>query len=165
MKSDKTEVILLGAAAAVIALVVAYSFMGNETEKGKKRSREEDGDRRNVVQKLETVEESLETTEAQLNKLAKTVDPNSNEGRQVKSLKEEAKALAANTAKQMGAAAFNTGKEVVSEQVDKYREVAAEELQKKAGQLANKAKEKAGELADNAKGKVSSWFASRFNKK
>ena len=70
MKSDKADVILLGAAAAVIALVVAYSFMGNETEKGKKRSREEDGGRRNVVQRLENVEESLETTEEQLNEEA-----------------------------------------------------------------------------------------------
>lgn len=152
MKSDKTEVILLGAAAAVIALVVAYSFMGNETEKGKKRPREDDGDRRNVVQRLQNVEESLETTEEQLDELEKTVDPDSKEGKEVKTLKEQAKTLAKDTAKQIGAAALTKGKEVVSERVAEYKEVVAQKLQEKAGQLADKAKDKA-----------SSWFAKKFS--
>ena len=165
MKSDKTEVILLGAAAAVIALVVAYSFMGNETEKGKKRSREEDGERRSVVQRLANVEGSLETTKEQLDELGNIVDPNSKEGKEVKTLQEEVKALAEDTAKQIGAAALTKGKEVASEKVAEIREVAAQIIQEKAGELADKAKGKAGELADKAKGKASSWFANIFNKK
>ena len=39
MKSDTTEMVLLGAAAAVIALVVAFSMMG---DKGNKRSLDSD---------------------------------------------------------------------------------------------------------------------------
>ena len=156
MKSD--EMVLLGAAAAVIALVVAYSFMGNETEKGKKRSREEDGERRNVVQKLVNVEESLETTEAQLDELAKNVDPNSNEGKEVRTLREQVKTVAKETAK----AAFDTGKEVASKKVAEYREVAVQQLQVQAGQLKEKAKEKAAELATQAKGRATSWIAKRI---
>ena len=161
MKSDKTEVILLGAAAAVIALVVAYSFMGNETEKGKKRSREEDGERRSVVQRLANVEGSLETTKEQLDELGNTVDPDSKEGKEVQTLKEQAKTLAKDTAKQIGAAALTKGKEVAIEKVAEIREMAAQQLQVKAGQLADKAKEKAGELATQAKDTVSSWIARR----
>ena len=158
MKSDKTEVILLGAAAAVIALVVAYSFMGNETEKGKKRPREEDGGRRNVVQRLANVEQSLETTKEELDELENTVDPDSKEGKQVKTLREQVKTVAKDTVKQMGAAALNTGKEVVSEKVAEVREVAAQKLQEKTEQL----KEKAGELATQAKDKASAWFVKKL---
>lgn len=68
MKSDKTEVILLGAAAAVIALVVAFSMM---SDKGNKRSREDEEAEtaRNVEQKVEEDVDELEDT-------AKKIDSN-----------------------------------------------------------------------------------------
>ena len=71
MKSDTTEMVLLGAAAAVIALVVAFSMMG---DKGNKRSRDEDDETaRNVEQKVEGVKQKVENDVAELEIAAKRI--------------------------------------------------------------------------------------------
>ena len=107
-----------------------------------------------MVRRLVDVEESLGTTNEQLDDLAKNVDPNSNEGKEVQTLQEKVKTAAKEAARQIGAAAFNTGKEVASEKVAEIKEVAAKKLQEKAGQL-----------ADKVKGKTSAFLANLFNKK
>ncbi len=68
MKSDTTEMVLLGAAAAVIALVVAFSMMG---DKGNKRSLDDDDvdpveTPRNVAQKVEDVKQTVEAKVVEL---------------------------------------------------------------------------------------------------
>ena len=75
MKSDKTEMVLLGAAAAVIALVVAFSMMG---DKGKRSLDDDDPDEttRNVRQKVEEVEAKVEDDVAKLEDAAKKIDSN-----------------------------------------------------------------------------------------
>ena len=72
MKSDKTEVILLGAAAAVIALIVAFSMM----DKGKKRSREDEEAEtaRNVREKVDNDVDELEETNKKLESNLKTAE-------------------------------------------------------------------------------------------
>ena len=71
MKSDTTEMVLLGAAAAVIALVVAFSMMG---DKGNKRSLDsDDPDERDVRQKVEDVKQKVENDVAELEMAAKKI--------------------------------------------------------------------------------------------
>jgi hypothetical protein len=75
MKSDTTEMVLLGAAAAVIALVVAFSMMG---DKGNKRSLDDPDDdpvetARDVRQKVEGVKQKVENDVAELEIAAKRI--------------------------------------------------------------------------------------------
>ncbi len=75
MKSDTTEMVLLGAAAAVIALVVAFSMMG---DKGNKRSLDDpDDDPRDVRQKVEDVKQTVETKMVELENAGKTIQAES----------------------------------------------------------------------------------------
>jgi hypothetical protein len=73
MKSDTTEMVLLGAAAAVIVLVVAFSMMD---DKGNKRSLDSDGPietARDVRQKVEDVKQKVENDVAELEMAAEKI--------------------------------------------------------------------------------------------
>ena len=73
MKSDTTEMVLLGAAAAVIALVVAFSMMG---DKGKRPLDSDDPVEvaRNVRQKMEEVEAEVEAKVVELENAGKKIE-------------------------------------------------------------------------------------------
>ncbi len=74
MKSDTTEMVLLGAAAAVIALVVAFSMMG---DKGNKRSLDSDDPietARDVRQKVKDVEAEVAAKVAELENAGKKIE-------------------------------------------------------------------------------------------
>jgi hypothetical protein len=74
MKSDTTEMVLLGATAAVIALVVAFSMMD---DKGNRRSLDSDDPietARDVRQKVEEVEAKVEAKVAELENAGKKIE-------------------------------------------------------------------------------------------
>jgi hypothetical protein len=73
MKSDTTEMVLLGAAAAVIALVVAFSMMD---DKGKRSLDSDDPVEvaRNVRQKMEEVEAKVEAKVVELENAGKKIE-------------------------------------------------------------------------------------------
>jgi hypothetical protein len=71
MKSDTTEMVLLGAAAAVIALVVAFSMMD---DKGKRSLDDPVEVARNVRQKVEEVEAEVEAQVVELENAGEKIE-------------------------------------------------------------------------------------------
>ncbi len=71
MKSDTTEMVLLGAAAAVIALVVAFSMMD---DKGKRSLDDPVEVARNVRQKMDEVEAEVERQVVELENAGKKIE-------------------------------------------------------------------------------------------
>ncbi len=174
MKSDKTEMVLLGAAAAVIALVVAFSMMG---DKGNKRSLDSLDDEpvetaRNVRQKVEKVEAEVEAKVAELENAGKKIAAESSKAENiVKELRPLVPAggradMALTKAESLLGKAKDGGNALRSvigdERVDQLKEAAADKV-KAAGKSAfNYLREAAGKKFEQNKPKTG-FFASLFS--
>ncbi len=169
MKSDTTEMVLLGAAAAVIALVVAFSMMD---DKGKRSLDDPVETARNVRQKMDEVEAEVAAKVAELENAGKKIESETSKaenivkelrplvpagGRADRALTKAENLL--NKAKDGG----NALKSVIGEEkTQELKEAAADKVKEYGSRALNYFREAAGKSLEQNKPKTG-FFGSLFS--